>query len=523
MPPESDSGLRNRVFRRCGLAGLALTLLLLIPPSLPLGIPGEWVWPRLAAPADLIEWLERGLSPLAAGLLVFGVAAWGDRKVVSCSRPVWYGLLSVLAATAICWQLAILSAAPSPQSDLRLFWVNYDPWATGYFLDAVNDKRSPAEFLSAYETVVAAGDVLHKGTHPPGLPLLNRLLLSGTRAAPRFSAALVRLADGAAMSAFRMLERQARLARPLTDPELAVLILLAGAALGCIAAIPVLIAVFVGHFQPRNVAWRAAVLSMSIPSVGVFLPRSDVYYAAFSLLLLLLIARGLKSAGWKRACLWGCFSGLWAFICMQTSLAHLPVLVAAMLWTLLSLRRGLQTSASGAALCWLGFCCMFALLVLGFGFSTGCRPWVVWQQNLSNHAGFYGQYPRTWWKWLLVNPLELGLAAGLPVVFLAVRATANAVWQISSKKSGSMWSALTLALATTWLLLLFSGKNQGEAARLWTLFTPWAVLSAATLLTGLPEFSKYPERTGTGWLLLLVCQQLVCVITVGRVSGYLQL
>jgi hypothetical protein len=470
-----------------------------------------------------MEWFERGLPPLAAGLLAFGVAAWGDRKVVSCSRPVWYGLLSLLGATAICWQLAILSAAPSPQSDLRLFWVNYDPWATGYFLDAVQDRRSPAEFLSAYESVVASGDVLHKGTHPPGLPLLNRLLLSGTRAAPRFSAALVRLADGAAMSAFRALERQARLSRPLTDPELAALILLAGAALGCSAAIPVLTAVFVGHFQPRNVAWRAGALSLSIPSVGVFLPRSDVYYAGFGLLLLLLIARGLTSASWKRACLWGCSSGLWAFVCLQTSLAHLPVLAAAMLWTVLSLWRGFQTSAPSAACCWLGVGGMFALLVLGFGFSTGCRPWVVWQQNLSNHAGFYGQYPRTWWKWLLVNPLELGLAAGLPVVFLAVRATASAVWQISGKKSGSMWSALTVALAATWLLLLFSGKNQGEAARLWTLFTPWVVLCAASLLTGLPRSSKYSERRVAGWLLLLVCQQLVCVITVGRVSGYLQL
>ena len=40
----------------------------------------------------------------------------------------------------------------------------------------------------------------------------------------------------------------------------------------------------------------------------------------------------------------------------------------------------------------------------------------VWRWNFSNHAGFYEQFSRTYWKWLLINPLEFAVAAGLPLV-----------------------------------------------------------------------------------------------------------
>ncbi|MGV2336878.1 MAG UNVERIFIED_CONTAM: hypothetical protein LVR18_23230 [Planctomycetaceae bacterium] len=43
-------------------------------------------------------------------------------------------------------------------------------------------------------------------------------------------------------------------------------------------------------------------------------------------------------------------------------------------------------------------------------------------------------------------------------------------------------NSLAVALFSVWLLLLLSGKNQGEAARLWTFITPWVAIAAAPLL-----------------------------------------
>jgi hypothetical protein len=521
---DRDASARKHLLLFCGLFGLLLTVGLLIPSFIPLGIPGEWVWPRLAAPADIVEWLDRGLPPLIAVLLVLGLAFTGDRVLPRCSQWGWSLLLLLLAATSILWQYSVLCAAPSPQSELRPLWVNYDPWATGYFLDAAQDERSLAEFLTGFESEVAKGDVLHRGTHPPGLPLLNRLLLAVTRSLPRLSAELVGVAEGtAAVVAFRGLERQAGLTGILGVPELAALLLLAAVAAICCGFVPVFTALLMLQLHSRRIAWRAAMMSVGLPAIAVFQPRSDTYYAASGLLLLLLTSYGLGTLRRRQALGWGSTAGCWAFLCLEISLAHLPIILAASLWSALAVCRAPRERRAGVLCYWLSASSIFGLLAFFFGLATGCRPWVVWMQNLSNHEGFYGQYARTWWKWLLVNPVELAFAAGCPLALLGVIGTAGAIRRVLRRDTGSLWPALSVALAVTWLLLLFSGKNQGEAARLWTFITPWTVLAAAPLLIRPAEAQVHSGRVEGSWLLLLFCQLLVCALTVGRVSGYLQL
>jgi hypothetical protein len=91
---------------------------------------------------------------------------------------------------------------------------------------------------------------------------------------------------------------------------------------------------------------------------------------------------------------------------------------------------------------------------------------------------------------------------------------------------------LALSLFATWAALWLSGKNMGEAARLWCFLTPWFVIGAAICLG--PEFSaKRIEQNhlhrnpGTVyhsyWLILLIAQMIVCTVTVGGVSGYQEL
>ncbi len=53
----------------------------------------------------------------------------------------------------------------------------------------------------------------------------------------------------------------------------------------------------------------------------------------------------------------------------------------------------------------------------------------VWAYNYINHAGFYAQYPRTLWKWLLVNPLETAFAVGCPVAVIAAFAVKKTVFR----------------------------------------------------------------------------------------------
>jgi methylthioxylose transferase len=146
----------------------------------------------------------------------------------------------------------------------------------------------------------------------------------------------------------------------------------------------------------------------------------------------------------------------------------------------------------------------------------------VWAWNYRNHAGFYEAYPRTYWKWLLVNPLELTLAAGVPLVVLVVASYRRAI------ASAPAWTARSLApywgCALVWGVLWLSGKNSGEAARLWLVITPWLVwLTAAAFERPAAPVSESPLREPLGtraWLAILALQLLACVATVTRVYGF---
>lgn len=147
---------------------------------------------------------------------------------------------------------------------------------------------------------------------------------------------------------------------------------------------------------------------------------------------------------------------------------------------------------------------------------TGCNLLEVWQWNYRNHAGFYLQYPRTYWKWLLVNPLELCLAAGLPLVLLALTSL-RVVWKTPrAAAAGPFWMSLF-----TWALLWLTGKNMGEAARLWIFLMPWIIWSAG------PGWDSFigPDEQGLRaarqrWLLVWLCQLLVALTIITRIAGF---
>jgi hypothetical protein len=143
----------------------------------------------------------------------------------------------------------------------------------------------------------------------------------------------------------------------------------------------------------------------------------------------------------------------------------------------------------------------------------------VWRWNVLNHALFYEHNVRTWWKWLLVNPLEVLFAVGAPLAVVAAIGLYRGVVQRPR-------SSVALAVAFVWGLLWLTGKNMGEAARLWLFLLPWTIVLAA-LPRGRPGFAAAEtESRAAAWLLprewvaLLGLQCAVCVVTVTRVDGF---
>src|SRR5262249_425687 len=150
---------------------------------------------------------------------------------------------------------------------------------------------------------------------------------------------------------------------------------------------------------------------------------------------------------------------------MMFTLAFLPVgLIVALI---IGTDRALSPPARAVLIVATGL--GFLAFVLAGWLISGANPFVVWSWNLHHHARFYDEYPRTYRLWLWANVIELAVAIGLPTIvwfvigLFAPRSVPRVVW------------------ATLFVLALvdLTGRNMGEVARLWMLFTPPSFIAAA--------------------------------------------
>lgn len=520
------------------LLAVLLTVFVLAISSIPLGVPGEWVWPRQALPQGLAEVLDRLTIPVLIACLLVGFCGFAERRFFRASWAVRMLYLGLLVVVSLAWQNGVRQAATSPHRELRPLWVLYDKYASGYFHEAVFRTSSQRELLSTYEARMAKGDVLHEGTHPPGLLLLNWWTTRATESSEKLTQLGEWMVSDESQRVFREMERQGQIARPLSRTEFAALCLMsfASSLLSAMTLLPVYGLVSLLS-DPRN-GWRAACLMVTIPSLAVFSPRSDIVYAFSGTMILWLIVLAMLSESWGFRMCYSLLAGSLIFVAFTISLAHIPVVIAAGIFSLLLVRgpngiswQRLLTSSGITML-------VFLLAVFCWDFINDCNLLKIWRLNLANHESFYKQSPRIWWKWLLENPVELGFSVGLPLAFTATASIVQAlrVGRTTSGVNDRMNVAgfkLLLALLATWAALWLSGKNMGESARLWCFLTPWVVVVASFYKSAGYDSGTNPElvlqRIPTlsydfrGWLYLLVSQLIVGIVTVGGVSGYLEL
>ena len=491
---------------------------LLLAPWPPLGVAGEWVWPRQELPTNLLDVLDRLIWPLICGSVIVGFCAWGERRIDSVGQIQRGLLLLGLMGLSFLWLNSVRQAAPSPHRELRPIWILYHKYASGYFYEATFNVTSTRQMLADYESRMAKGEVLHEGTHPPGLLLLNRGLLRLTELSPatvRFSEALQ---NREAVRMFRELEALSLsgIARPLSKSEFAALHLssLLSTLIAAMAVIPVF--GLTHRLTDSRAAWRAAALMITVPTIGIFVPRSDVFYACSGMMLAWAAVAAMLTERRIRRWLLAVLSGSALFGCLLLSLAHVPVLVMLAVFAagfvLMDLKdriaQTLETTLVAAA----SFLIACGIWELG----THCSLLNVWRMNLTNHAGFYSQYVRTWSAWFAINPIELAMSVGLPMATIAVvmLVQTTRIIYCSGLRTLTNGRLFALACALTWTLLWLSGKNMGEAARLWCFLTPWFAIIAAQAV------DSDSINTQRNWLLFLTAQLVVATITVGRVSGF---
>lgn len=541
---------------------LIVTAGIVLTPALPLGVTGvaadgspmvEWVWQRHRPFGSFTEAIDRLLPALFSGTVLLVIGRWGASRIGRASTLRLVAMYAVLIVSGWFWILQVQQTPPMEHRETKPLWVLYDPSSAGYFFEAAFRMPSTAEFLAGYEARMEEGEVLHVGTHPPGLFLLSKLCLTVCEHVPGLAAWVTDLHSSEQLEAFRLLEREARFARPLTDNEVAALQMLSQLSNVAIALTMIPLAVL-GHLMvTRRTTWWLNAVWVTLPCLAVFAPKSDVLFAFTGTAVL---AAGIKALARSTKASWA-FAALAGFILwigLMLSLAHLPVLVL--------LCCGVGIRAIHNRLATVRHDCMMLAVMLAvvmfasllFWLLTDCNILNVWRWNLTNHAGFYDQFTRTWWKWLLVNPIELTLAVGVPVAALAVVgvwSSARNLWctfrspvaiQASTdvatagdsehNEPALHWaSVFSVSAAATFTALWLSGKNQGEAARLWCFLTPWLLLSAgqAVQMAGQqPVSHQLAEATlananttaSVGLNRLLIAQILIGILTVSHVSGF---
>lgn len=534
---RTSQSMRGRVWWTA-IIGSGLSVALLWLTDLPLGVPGEWTWPRLPADAQS-GWnllLALGVAAVYAGFVAAGQRRLAARAVSSVELTSW---LIGLFAAGVVWVWTVQETAPPAGQFGKMPFVLYYPSSSGYFHKVRYDAPDAARFLAGYEALMAEGDVLHVGTHPPGLFLLFHALTGLQQASPGLTDSLYQWAPQSFRDAWEIvLELSAASAHPATPADGVVLWLAALLALGCAVATVWPLFGLLSWSLPRDRAWMVASLWPTVPAVAIFLPKSDAAYPLISTWLVFIIIGSWR----KRSVAGAALAGVSVWLGMMASLAFLPVLLFCGLLMLIDLWRRFrhEPAARGRLLRhfagWVGgWSVGFAVPVIALAWGAGINLLMVWWWNYHNHAGFYGQYPRTWWLWLLVNPLELSLAVGWPVALCSLLAISRTEWRgvLSQPRPAAIAAGLAV-----WGLLWISGKNSGEAARLWLLLMPGCVwlsgqwessttAAASTSSTASSTASttqpNSPALTSDGtpaWLWILGLQLCVGILTVHRIGGF---
>jgi len=432
---------------------VALFVAVLITGAVPLGIPGQWVWPRRAVP----------LWGTSAILALLALTAGAGSFLLLLKRPpkARWAWMAVPFGLALVVRLLFFHAEPTPI--VKQIWVTASPVSNAYFSEAL--RARPATELVRNYTLLLPKLAEHARTHPPGPILYYKAFLWVCKNFRPLVAVADRWATG--VGGLSLSETAAlvggRTGLPLDETSVAaalwaqagLCVLSAGSVLACF-----LLALSLG-LDRKTALGAAALLSLS-PSANLFSITIDTAVSLACALSLLFTVKG-EQEGWP-------FLGLSGFMLYLASFLSLSALATgAMCGLYILLSRGGSLKGRLAGIGWmaLGFLLTHALVGVTLGFDLF---WVI-AHGLVAHREVTVAFERSYFGWLILNPLDFATLSGLPICVLA--------WAGRGEERSR---CLLLAFLLTLGALDISGMVRGEVARIWLfLLVPLCVLGGVGL------------------------------------------
>lgn len=500
---------------RWAIIAALVQLIVLWLTRIPLGVPQEWTWARIEF--TILDWGGIWLAVVVgAGLCLF--VRWGSQRIRAATNSSCALLLMLLWLAGTVWILSIVSSVPGIAGLSRAPFVLYYTRSSGYFTQAREDVTSLRQFLSTYHARIQDSsnpeNYLHMGTHPPGLTTAFVAIIQLCERSSVMRNALLATQPSSVREGDAIIaQHRSGVDRTTLDVDAAALWLatLIVALMAAGTCVPLYL--LARRTASREAAWWTAAFWLLVPAVAIFLPKSDVMFPCLTMWLQWLWLEGVDRRSWRL----GVAVGAMVFLALCLSLAFVPVgLMLVLQGIFVSLpataqpeRRWFEFHAARWNI-YLGSGAVFGLLIIAARLGGGINLVEVWLQNLRNHAAFYAHATRTYFPWLVINPLELSFALGLPLAGLAM----VGLWSLLMKVRP--WRVDLLIPILIWAVLWVSGKNMGEAARLWIFLMPYAVWLTAVSIDR-TMISQISPRWLTGCYLL---QMIVCVGMVIRIDGF---
>ncbi|MFW6108540.1 MAG: hypothetical protein ACOC8D_01875 [bacterium] len=474
------------------LTGAALALV--FASRLPLGVD-DWAWPRVRQPA----W-GAALYPLLLYVLIVGIAVAAWTRAPRAGRAETGAAVATLTVLAFLAQVAVGQQSPA----------GYQESVMAVALPGPNRYHQAARRIERLGPVLRRyPSWMRDARHPlmitnPGGPLtflwcMNQVFAGDEAGAARF----VRWCERNLAMGLRLRETPygGRLLASMSEAELAGAWLVTFVLRGVAALVVAGTYALARELYDRRTAVAAAAFGAAIPSLLLFSPGLDQAYPALAVTALWLAwGAGRRRSAWRAA-----VAGLAVSAGMFFTLAFAVVGLWCGLLGLAGLARR-EERASRVEAAWLlavgavGWVVPILLLYTGLGYNSLGAWWGAWRTN----ARFNLAQGRTWWKWVLVNPVEFTAFLGLPVACLFLRrVVGEARAALAERGSGVDWPVLILAGLL--LVLSVAGINRGEVARLWQFLMPACAVAAAA------EVGRYApyRRTVLTVTLVLQCVQVV--------------
>jgi hypothetical protein len=502
MTAPDNGSERSHRFQAAGLLVLAAAgavgVILYAGAAGGIGIRGEWVWQTLESP----RFASLALPLALTGVFFLGFAwlyvRWPARARLQESA-------AVLAVAALLFLLQIAFAGLGMAGHVDSLFASYPP--ANAYLDRAARIESVSAYLAGYrQEVLEQRFRVQLSTHPPGSVLFY---LPFIRWSERFPGAANTVSGlfrrvPSVRDACEVPEIRVALERRMLRPEHEAAAWLAGLALRLLAALVVVPVYLLCRLElPPKTALAGSVLASAVPALFLFSPHPDQLFPLLAGVFLWLAALALR----RFSCAAAGAAGIVLLAGFFFSLSFAaPAFVSLLVWAIALVRkpcrqhfRILLAGVAGAILPAIILFLAFEHDVLG-----------VWKACAAMNDEFNRHSGRTYWKWLLFNPLELAVFCGVPLFVLFWHSwlqDANRRWLYgrlppwrqperqdvasalpgqepphppSSEAPAVGLPDLILALGVTFLLLNLTGKNLGEVGRLWMIVMPVMALAAGT-------------------------------------------